>query len=100
MLDSVVRLTEKITELLKYRSERRARKFQYLIEPMHLALKKVHQDYLSVFETALNELSSDRSLSAIADSLEIRRRAEEAERRAILKQAEILLTNEFLQDCH
>src|SRR5207247_9712245 len=99
ILDSVVKLTEKITELLKYRAERRKLRFEHLIAPMYLALKKVHQDYLSVFETAKFELASDRSLSTIADSLEVRRRAEEAERRAVLQQAETFRTNASLVDC-
>jgi hypothetical protein len=89
---------EKIAELLKYRAKRKNRRFERLIEPMYLALKKVHQDYL--FETAEKDLASDRSLSAVADSLELRRREEEAERRAILQQAVTLRTNKSLMDCH
>jgi len=100
MIDSVVKLTEKVSELLKYRAERRTRKFKYLIEPTYVALKRVHQDYVSVFESAKNELASDRTLRAIADSLEIRRRAEEAERRAILQQAETMVSNMSLVECH
>ena len=33
MLDSIVKLSEKISELLKYRAERRVRRFKNLIEP-------------------------------------------------------------------
>jgi len=99
LLDSVVKLTEKISELLRYRAERRGRRFKYLIEPMYMALKNVHQDYLSIFENSKRDLSSDLAFIAIADSLGARRLPEEAERRAILQQAEAMGHNESLADC-
>src|ERR1039457_1661903 len=99
MLDSVVKVAEKITELLNYRAKRRTQRFDKLIEPLFLALKKVHQDYLSVFETAKRQLASDCSLNEIADSLEVRRLAEETERRTLLQQAETFLTSESHADC-
>ncbi|OIQ98300.1 hypothetical protein GALL_197290 [mine drainage metagenome] len=100
MLDSVIKLTEKITELLQYRNERRARQFKILIEPTYLALKVVHQDYLSIFETARKELASGSPLSTVADLLESRRLEEEAERRAIIEHAKTMRLDKSLADYH
>lgn len=100
MLDSVVKLTEKLTELFKYRAERRAQIFEDIIKPMYLAHKNVHWDYLSIFEAAKAELASDRALSEIAESLALRRIAEEAERHAILQHAKTLSVDKSLEECH
>lgn len=96
MLDSIVKLTEKITELVQYRSEKRARAFDKLVEPMYESLKLVHKDYLSIFETTKKELASGVRLTDVADSLSSRRLTEEAERRAILQHAETLTDDKAL----
>jgi hypothetical protein len=100
MIDSFVKLTEKVSELLKYRAERKTRKFKTLIEPTYLALKQVHKDYLLIFEESINDLASDKTLLAIAESLQVRRREEEAERRAILQQSATILANQALAEYH
>lgn len=100
MIDSIVKLTEKISELLKYRAERKARKFKTFVEPTYLALKQVHKDYLLIFEESINDLASEKTLLAIAESLQKRRRVEEAERQAIIQQAETILANQAFADCH
>jgi len=87
MLDSVIKLTEKATELLKYRSERRARRFDKLVEPMFQSLKTAHKDYALIFEDARCDLEADRPLAEVAAILRKRRLEEEAERRAALAQA-------------
>ena len=100
MIDSIVKLTEKVSELLKYRAERKTRKFKALIAPTYIALKQVHKDYLLIFEESIRDIASEKTLFAIAESLQKRRRAEETERRAILQQAETILANQSLADCH
>jgi hypothetical protein len=87
MLDSVIKLTEKATELLKYRSERRAKRFEKLVEPMFQSLKAVHKDYALIFEDARCDLEAGRPLAEVAATLRKRRLEEEAERRAALAQA-------------
>lgn len=97
MLDSVVKLSEKVVELLKYRAERRARKFAHIVQPMFEALKAVHKDYLGIFESADAAIQSSKSLTEIARELNERRIQEEAERRAILASASTFIRDsEFL----
>jgi len=98
MLDSVVKLTEKVTELLKYRSERRARRFVNIVEPMYANLKVIHQDYLRIFEGASTDLQSDRQLAEVAAVFKTRRIEEEAERRAILEHARTFAEDARLAD--
>ena len=98
MLDSVIKLTEKVTELLKYRSERRARRFANIIQPMYEDLKAIHQDYLRIFEGASIDLQSDRPFAEIATFFKTRRIEEEAERRAILEHARTFAEDARLAD--
>jgi hypothetical protein len=98
VLDSVVKLSEKLVELLKYRSERKGRQFSLLIQPLFESLKVVHQDYLRVFENSRTELESGVPLATVATNVQTRRVEEEAERSAIREQAHTLTQDEALAD--
>lgn len=98
MLDSVIKLIEKISEFLNYRAERQKSRFKELIEPMYEALKAVHKDYLLIFENCKKELESGQNVKSIADALVFRRIEAETERRAILQQADTLMSIENIDD--
>jgi hypothetical protein len=98
MLDSVVLLTEKFAELLKYRSERRAKRFEKLVQPTYEALKVVHKDYVQMFEETASDIESGEALSTVARSLKKRRIEEEAERHAVLAQAQEFADEPSLAD--
>lgn len=100
MIDSVVKLAEKIAEWAKYRNERSHVRFKRLIEPTFEAMKAVHADYLSFLEECLQALRAGDSISSVADTLERRRLEQESERRAIEHQAEIIREDKDFSEFH
>lgn len=97
MLDTLVKLTETLTHLLKYRAERTARTFDELVKPFFDDLKKIHQDYLGMLEKARSELKSDMPVGRIAMNLRERRLAEEPLRRSIAEQISVLVDSPSLK---
>lgn len=97
MLDALVKLTEKFTELSKYRAERRERHFEKLVAPIYDGMIRVHQDYLSMFDGALRSLGAGTPFKDVAISLSRARLDDEAQRHAILNQANGLLDLEGLE---
>jgi hypothetical protein len=97
MLDALIKLTEKFTELSKYRAERRERHFEKLVVPIYDGMIKVHQDYLSMFDDALRSLSAGTPFKDVAISLSRARLDDEAQRHAILNQANGLLDLDGLE---
>lgn len=92
MLDLLLKASEKLVELLKYRQERGLRHFQAFVEPVYESLLAVHADYLSMFRhlEARRPISTMQDLrDAIAD-LRQRRVSHEAERRALADQSRTL----------
>jgi len=100
MLESVTGLIEKITELVKYRAERKNRQFEKIIGPIYIALAAVHQDYLNMFVDALTALRNGDSLQIIGAKLETRRLSEESERRAVFAQSQALYNDDSLKVFH
>jgi hypothetical protein len=98
MLDSIIKLSEKIVELANYRANQRKMRFDQIVNPMYAVMKEVHKDYLQIFQKARSDISSGIPIANVAKELEIRRLDEEAERRAILRQAETMLVLEGLED--
>lgn len=98
MIDSVVKLTEKLSELLKYREEQRERRFSVLAQPVFGSLKVVHKDYLDIFAESHSAIEGGQSLQAIADSVEARRLEEEAERSALSAKARVFASDPNLSD--
>ena len=89
MLDAIVKLTEKIVELSKYRNERKQRRFEDLVDPIYAEMIKVHQAYLSMFTTALEQLEAGLSIEDIIAPLSRARLADEAKRHALIAQVEV-----------
>ncbi|RYG10891.1 MAG: hypothetical protein EON92_11775 [Burkholderiales bacterium] len=88
MIDAIVKVAEKIAELLKYRELKREKRFKALIEPMFAAMQEVHTDYLTMFDQVRQDLAANMSLSEIAPKLASRRLLQEGARRTIESQAE------------
>jgi hypothetical protein len=101
MLASATALIDKATELARCRMDRQApQDVASLADALYLALKAVHQDYLSVFECVARGLAQDMPLRDIAAILLSRRHEEEAERHAILKQAWTFAERDALHELH
>ena len=96
MLDSVIKLTEKFAELLRYREERRARWFREIVNPTYQSLKTVHKDYLHSFQGLLKDVEAGQDLSSAAERFEQRRLSEESERQAIASLARELANDSKL----
>lgn len=101
MIDTIVKLAEKIAELLMYRSARRKERFGAIIEPMFTALQELHKDYLLMFEKVRQDLlANEVDLLTINQQLRTRRIEHEATRRSVqglAKQLKFLEFEEFLR---
>jgi hypothetical protein len=100
MLESVTGLIEKLTELVKYRAERKNRQFEKIVSPIFIALTAVHQDYLNMFVDALTALRNGDSLQIVGAKLETRRLSEESERRAVFAKSQALYDDVSLKVFH
>ena len=98
MIDTLVKVTEKLAELLKYRSERHRRSFAELVEPIYAEMVRVHQDYLNLLGSTLSALEERRDLRQVAAELTEARRKQEATRRAASDMANELATMEVLKE--
>jgi hypothetical protein len=97
MIDSLVKVAEKLVELLKYRKQLREEQFAKSIDMVFQELKNVHQDYLKLFSNCAQALREKEDLSQIADSLFANRLEHEAMRRSIRALAESLAQNKTLK---
>jgi hypothetical protein len=97
MLDSLIKVAEKLLDLLKYRKQLREEQFAKSIDMVFQELTKVHQDYLRLFTTCAKALRDEKDLSKIADSLFDNRLEQEAMRRSIRALAESLAQNKRLK---
>jgi len=100
VLDAVLKLIEKISELARLRSEKKDRSFEKLVKPIYDSLKLVHKDYIHIFESAKKDIESGLRFKDVAEHLESKRLSEEPERHAILSQVEILAKDEKLSEWH
>lgn len=98
MLDALVKLTEKIAELTKYRAERREQRFEKVIVPIYDGMVEVHQAYLSMFTECLRSVNSGVSLQEVAVALSRARVEDEAKRHALLNQVQGLSDVDALTD--
>lgn len=90
MIDSLIKIAEKCTELLHYREQQRERNFKALIEPMYEQLTIVHKNYLHIFNSIGIKLTNRVPLQEIIEELGTLRIEHEAYRRSIFGQAENL----------
>ena len=98
MIDSLVKLTEKIVELLKYRQTRKKLLFDEFAKPLYDQIAIVHQDYLSMLGKVKTALETGESLASICTTFSPDRSEKEAQRRAVrpLTNA-LLLDNKFAE---
>ena len=66
---AIVKLTEKLNELLKLRQGEKRRTFDNVVPPTYTELEKVHADYLKLFESCRRSLKDGTDLDVIAKQL-------------------------------
>jgi len=97
MVDTFVKLIEKLTELAKYRKDLKDKSFDVLITQVFKDIKIIHTDYLKIFETCRIELSKNAELTEIAGKFMKDRIENEALRRNIIQSVEVFFKNEKLK---
>jgi hypothetical protein len=98
MLDTFIKLIDKVVELLRYRTGRRGRRFSTLVDPFYENLKAIHKDYLQFFEDTHARLLAGRELSKISADFSKRRIIEESQRMSVIAQAEVLSREHRVED--
>lgn len=88
MIDALLKIVEKLTELLKARQQLRERQFERLVAPLFKDLQTVHQDYLEMFTACRKALVEGDDLSIVAEHLMAERLVREALRASIRALAE------------
>ncbi len=83
MLDALLKLLEKLIELVKLRKEAEERAVDHLVTPIFTDLKAIHEDYLSFLEACRRSLSEGVDIAEIAKQLMSDRLEQEALRRSI-----------------
>ena len=74
MIESVIKVVDRFSDLLKYRQERRRDLFQNLVEPLFNDLMVMHADYIKMFDDCWSQLLDNKvALQDIAASLRQRR---------------------------
>ncbi|MFC2155697.1 hypothetical protein ACFLRB_04315 [Acidobacteriota bacterium] len=73
MIDAVLKLLEKLTQLAKHKKEVEEKTFDLLIKPLYTDLETIHLDYLKMFEKYQRELEEGTELEKIAWQLEFDR---------------------------
>lgn len=100
MIDSLLKVAEKIAEWARYRNERNQVRFKRLVEPTFEAMKVVHADYIGFLEECLRDLKAGKSVGSVSETLERRRLDQESERRAIESQAATIREDEDFAEFH
>ncbi len=98
MIDLIIRLIEKLLELLKHRNQFRNKQFAESIDCVFQDLKVIHQDYLQMFTTCLGQLRVEKELSEVTNSLLLNRLEHEAMRRSVSSLADSLAQNKKLEE--
>lgn len=81
MIDSIVKATEKVVELLEYRQRRAKARYENFVLPVHESMLKVHEDYLVLFQEAIQRIEEGQSLKEVHAWFTRRRLEFEAQRR-------------------
>jgi hypothetical protein len=100
MIDLFLRLIDKLTELVKYKSELRKKQFDLLISPLYQDLKEIHENYLRMFETCKIELQKGTDPLIVYKKISLDRLEKEALRRSIFEKAVILKDKKHLKPYH
>jgi hypothetical protein len=97
MLDTLVKVVEKLIELLKHRREMEEKTFDLVVAPLYTDLMAIHGDYLRLFETCRQNLADRVELSRVAQELRHQRLEREALRDSVVSLVRVFRENERLR---
>ena len=100
MIDALVKLLEKLVELVKIKKEAEEKILDLVIIPLFKDFKAIHEDYLKLFEDCRRDLAGDADLRAIVRQLSKDRVANEALRRSIASMVTAYAKNPKLSRYH
>jgi hypothetical protein len=100
MIDTLVKIVEKLTQLIKYRKELREKQFEKLITPLYEDLQIVHSDYLKLLTEVLVAIQNDSKIEEIAKLLMTKRIEKESLRKNIIDFSDIFLKEKSLERFH
>jgi len=90
MIDSLVKVSEKLADLLEYRARRRREIYTELVAPVYCLLQVAHSDYLAMFERCIEGLDGrELPLVEVACAFASERRGNETIRRDISAKAKV-----------
>lgn len=96
MIDALVKVSEKLAELLEYRAKRRRETYAELVAPVYEDLQKAHAAYIAMFERCIERLESyGTPLMEVAATFATERREHETMRRDISAKAKVFATGDF-----
>ena len=100
MIDTFLKLLEKLTEYLRLRQERIGKTMCLIVTPMFNGLRLIHGDYLRMFESCLADLDSGVALSFISKRLVADRLDKEAVRYSIIAFVDSFIEDKRLAEYH
>jgi hypothetical protein len=98
MIDSSVKLLDKLVQFLNHRREAKEFAFAQLVAPTYENLKTIHEDYLRMFKWCEYELKKGADIYVIAEQLMKDRLQKEALRQSILAFVRVHLKNDRLKN--
>jgi hypothetical protein len=90
VIDTFVKVVEKLIELATYREQRDQRIFKDLVTKLFDDMQIVHTDYLQMLEECARELMREKPLTHLAETLSRHRLQHEALRRRLQETARVL----------
>lgn len=97
MVDLIIKLIEKLSELAVISSKQKISKFDNLIKPIYNDLEKIHQDYISMMENAILILKENNDISEAKKSIIKDRLNKKSLRIKIIEFSNILILNKNLK---
>lgn len=73
MLDSGIKIIDRIIELLTYRKQSGRKLFLDHIEPIYVAMEKIHLDYLSALEQFIKDIPKIKNIDDLIASIKARK---------------------------
>jgi len=98
MIDTFVKLVEKLTELAKYRKELKDKSFDVFVTQIFESTRIIHNDYLKMFESCKLALKEGEELNIVAKMLLKDRIEQEALRRSVLSFIRVYLEDERMAE--
>jgi hypothetical protein len=69
MIDSIVKIADKLTQLLALQKKHKEEKFEVFVQPIFEEMKLVHQDYMSMFNGCRAMLLTNEPVSSVLERL-------------------------------